>query len=116
MQQKNTPNNENQKESQEMKITNEGITTLVANIVGIAVMVFGMSQETADVITKATPTIVGGIMSLVTVVTYLISKSKERRDVFNATVQARLAPLDTVVNAQSAEDNIVATAKNLGMI
>ena len=99
-----------------MKITNEGITTLVANIVGIAVMVFGMSQETADVITKATPTIVGGIMSLVTVVTYLISKSKERRDVFNATVQARLAPLDTVVNAQSAEDNIVATAKNLGMI
>lgn len=99
-----------------MKITNEGITALVANVVGIAVMVFGMSQETADVITKATPTIVGGIMSLVTVVTYLINKSKERRDVFNATVQARLAPTDTVVNAQSAEDNIVATAKKLGMI
>jgi hypothetical protein len=99
-----------------MKVTNEGITALVANIVGIAVMVFGMSQETADVITKAAPTIIGGIMSIATVVTYLINKSKERRDVFNATVQARLAPTDTVVNAQSAEDNIVATAKNLGMI
>lgn len=99
-----------------MKITNEGATTLVANIVGIATMLFGMSQETADVITKAAPTIIGGIMSIVTVVTYLINKSKERREVFNATVAARLAPTDSVVNAQSAEDNIVATAKNLGMI
>ena len=99
-----------------MKITSEGITTLVSNVLGIAVMLFGMTQETADVISKATPTIVGGLMSIVTVVTYLINKRKSRSEVFNAIVSAKIAPADSCINAQSAEDGILKAAKNLGMV
>ena len=99
-----------------MKITNEGVTTLVANILGVAVMLFGMSQETADVLTKAAPTIIGGVMSIVTVVTYLINKRKERTEVFNAAVAARINKPEGLVAAQSTEDAILSTAKNLGMI
>ena len=96
-----------------MKITSEGVVTLVTNLVGIATMVFGMSRDTADVITKAAPTIVGGIMSAATVVTYLINKRKERTAVFNAVVSAKA---DGLVQAAGLEDSIVATAKRIGMI
>ena len=99
-----------------MKITNEGATTLIANILGVAVMLFGMSQETADVINKAAPTIIGGLMSIATVVTYLINKRKSRSEVFNAIVATKIAPADSCVNAQSAEDSILKAAKNLGMV
>lgn len=99
-----------------MKITSEGITTLVSNVLGIAVMLFGMTQDTADVISKATPTIVGGLMSIATVVTYLINKRKSRSEVFNAVVATKMAPVDSCVNAQSAEDSILKVAKNLGMV
>lgn len=97
-----------------MKITSEGVVTLVTNLVGIATMVFGMSRDTADVITKAAPTIVGGIMSAATVVTYLINKRKERTAVFAAVVSAKKE--DGPVQAAGLEDEIVQTAKRIGMI
>ena len=91
----------------------EGCVTVVANMLSIAVTVFGMSQETADVINKAAPTIIGGVMSLVTVVTYLVNKRKEKIEVFKAIASK---PDAGTVSAQNAENKLIATAKNLGMI
>ena len=91
----------------------EGCVTVITNMLSIAVMVFGMSQETADVISKAAPTIIGGVMSIVTVVTYLINKRKEKIEVFKAIASK---PDVGTVSAQNAENKLIATAKNLGMI
>lgn len=91
----------------------EGCVTVIANALSIAVMAFGMSQETADVINKAAPTIIGGVMSLVTVVTYLVNKRKEKIEVFKAIASQHDVG---TVSAQNAENKLIATAKNLGMI
>ena len=91
----------------------EGCVTVITNMLSIAVMAFGMSQETADVINKAAPTIIGGAMSLVTVVTYLVNKRKEKIEVFKAIASK---PDAGTVSAQNAENKLIATAKNLGMI
>lgn len=97
-----------------MKITPDGIATIVTNVVAIATMAFGLSQDAADVITKAAPTIVGGIMSASTVITYLINKRKERVEVFKATVGSMMS--DNAVVAKGSEDRIRAVAKSLGML
>lgn len=56
-----------------------GVTTLI----GLATMVFGMSQETASVIQGAVPEIVGGVMALCTVITYLRNRQKNKDREFN---------------------------------
>lgn len=96
-----------------MKITSEGAVTLITNIVAIATMVFGMSQDTADVLTKAAPTIVGGVMSIAAVVTYLVNKRKERIEVFNAAI-SRVG--DGIVTAKGVEDRVITVGKQLGMV
>lgn len=97
-----------------MKITPEGAITLVTNVIGIATMVFGMSQDTADVIMKAAPTIVGGVMSLVTVVTYLINKRKEKIEVFNSAMTDKEDPY--VLAAKGTEARAVVIGRSLGMV
>ena len=96
-----------------MKITSEGAVTLISNIIAIATMVFGMSQDTADVLTKAAPTIIGGIMSITTVVTYLVNKRKERIEVFNAAISRQS---EGKVAAKSAEDRAIEVGRRLGMV
>lgn len=96
-----------------MKITSEGAATLVTNLVAIATMLFGMSQDTADVLTKAAPTIVGGIMATATVITYLVNKRKERIEVFNAAISRQS---DGKVAAKSAEDHAIEVGRRLGMV
>lgn len=96
-----------------MKITSEGAVTLITNIVAIATMLFGLSQDTADVLTKAAPTIIGGIMSAVTVVTYLINKRKEKIAVFNAAIAHQS---DGKIAAKSTEDRVITVGKRLGLV
>lgn len=68
-----------------------GITTLI----GLATMVFGMSQETASVIQGAVPQVVGGAMALCTVISYLRNRQRnkdrefqKRSQIFNAMAYA----------------------------
>ena len=56
-----------------------GVTTLI----GLATMIFGMSQETASVIQGAVPQVVGGAMALCTVITYLRNRQKNKDREFN---------------------------------
>ena len=67
-----------------MKISQETIITVLTNIVGLCVMIFGLSSDVASTIQNAIPTIVGGAMSLVSVVTYLYNLRKGKEAVIQA--------------------------------
>ena len=60
-----------------------GVTTLI----GLATMVFGMSQGTASVIQGAVPEVVGGAMALCTVITYLRNRQKNKEREFQKRCQ-----------------------------
>jgi hypothetical protein len=67
-----------------MKVDQEKIITAITTLIGIATMLFGLSQQTANVLTNAVAPIVGGVMATVTVVTYLINLHKKKTTVFDA--------------------------------
>ena len=67
-----------------MKIDQEKIITAITTLIGIATMLFGLSQQTANILTNAVAPIVGGVMATVTVVTYLVNLHKKKAAVFEA--------------------------------
>lgn len=58
----------------------------VTAVIGLAAMVFGMKQETVSVLQAAVPQVVGGVMAIVSMVTYLVNRRKAKEAVFNALV------------------------------
>ena len=104
-----------------MKIDQEKIITGITTLIGIATMLFGLSQETASVLTGAVAPIVGGVMATVTVVTYLINLRKKKAAVFEAMAYRQgVTDPNGVVRAPAEIDKenerILAVAKSVGMI
>lgn len=96
-----------------MKVTPESITTLVTSLIGMCVMVFGMAQDVANVLQAAVPTVVGGVMSIVSVVTYLVNRRKAKEAVLNAAVAAGSFFNG---NAKGGKKDVVGFAKDIGLI
>ena len=71
----------------------------VTAIIGLAAMVFGMKQETVSVLQAAVPQVVGGVMAIVSVVTYLVNRRKAKEAVFSALVyrEDKVSVRDTTV-------------------
>ena len=71
----------------------------VTAIIGLAAMVFGMKQETVSVLQAAVPQVVGGVMAIVSVVTYLVNRRKAKEAVFSALVyrEDKVTVRDTTV-------------------
>ena len=101
-----------------MKINTETIITLITSILGVAVMCFGLSAETADVIKNAVPTIVGGVMALVSTITYIVQKSKNRVEAAHLMVYGqRNDVFDGKVTSQGVdEDKLLAIVKKAGLV
>lgn len=57
-----------------------GVTALI----GLAAMIFGMSQDVVSTLQAAVPSVVGGVMTIVSVVTYLVNRRKAKEAVFEA--------------------------------
>ena len=101
-----------------MKVNTETIVTLITSILGVATMFFGLSVETAEVIKSAVPTIVGGVVALVSTVVYIVRKSKNRVEAAQLMVYGqRDDVLDGKVTASGvAADKIEAIVKKAGLI
>lgn len=96
-----------------------GVTTLI----GLATMIFGMSQETASVIQGAVPQVVGGVMAVCTVISYLNNRQKNkerefrrRSEIFNAMVYQGSVVLENGTprspqEVERIEDHIAKAAK-----
>ena len=104
-----------------MKIDQEKIITGVTTLIGIATMLFGLSQETASALTNAVAPIVGGIMATVSVVTYLINLRKAKTAVFEAMAyrQGVMEPNGNVripADIDKENERILKAAKDVGLI
>lgn len=101
-----------------MKINTETIVTLITSILGVATMCFGLSADTAEVIKGAVPTVVGGIMTLISTITYIVQKSKNRVEAAHLMVYGQRADtFDGKVVAQGVEkDAIEAIVRKAGLV
>lgn len=99
----------------------EKIITAITTLIGLATMLFGLSQQTANVLTNAVAPIVGGVMSTVTVVTYLINLHKKKDAVFGAMAYRQGVADPNGVPRQPADidkenERILNAAKSAGML
>jgi len=81
----------------------------VTAVIGLAAMVFGMKQETVSVLQAAVPQVVGGVMAIVSMVTYLVNRRKAKEAVFSALIyrEDKVTVRDTTV---------VDVAKRVGLL
>ena len=93
-----------------MKVTQESVVMLVTNVIGLCVMFFGMSQDVADAIRGAVPTVVGGVMSLVSAIAYIVNRRKAKESVLNAVAAAN------ATSARGEGRDILLTAHEIGLI
>lgn len=94
------------------------IITAITTLIGLSVMLFGLSKDTADVLTAAVAPIVGGVMATVTVVTYLVNLRKNKTEVFRALLDNRsVCPAVSANLAASAasDDVVMAAARKAGL-
>ena len=99
-------------------MTQDKIITAVTALIGLAAMVFGMSKETTSILVAAVPQVVGGAMAIASIVTYLVNRSKQRTEVFQALAFYQ-APKDDAGlprDVSSNNENVLALAKKLGMM
>jgi len=101
-----------------MKVNAETIVTLITSLLGVATMCFGMSADTAEVIKGAVPTVVGGVMTLVSTITYIVQKSKNRVEAAHLMVYGqRNDVFDGKVTSQGVdEDKLAAIVKKAGLV
>ena len=81
----------------------------VTAVIGLAAMVFGMKQETVSTLQAAVPQVVGGVMAIVSVVTYLVNRRKAKEAVFSALVYRE----DKAIVRDTA---VVDAAKQVGLL
>ena len=95
-----------------MKTSQDTIVLAITNVIGVCAMIFGMSSDVTSAIQSAVPTVVGGVMSIVSVVTYLINRRKGKEAVLMAVANAM------AVNPTGSQekDEIVKTARSIGLI
>lgn len=98
----------------------EKIITAITTLIGIATMLFGLSQQTASILTNAVAPIVGGVMATVTVVTYLINLHKKKVAVFDALAYRQCAtePNGSIRVPEAIDkenERVMAVARSTGM-
>lgn len=81
----------------------------VTAVIGLAAMVFGMKQETVSVLQAAVPQVVGGVMAIVSMVTYLVNRRKAKEAVFSALVYRE----DKAIRS---DDSVTILAKQVGLL
>lgn len=96
-----------------MKMDKDSIVTAITSLIGVCTLLFGLSQDVAEVLKGAVPTVVGGVMSIVAVVTYLVNRRKGKEAVLNAVVASNsmVSP-----NAKAAKRDVMDVAREIGLI
>lgn len=84
----------------------------VTAVIGLAAMVFGMKQETVSTLQAAVPQVVGGVMAIVSMVTYLVNRRKAKEAVFYAAT----SPASEAEAVARKPDDVVAKGKEIGLI
>jgi len=92
----------------------ETITTVVTSVVGVVALAFGVSKDKIDTINEAIPSIVGGVMSLVSVIALLKHKRLARTTVFENMIAASKPAVG--VSAQAVAASVKEIAKSVGLI
>lgn len=95
-------------------MTEDRIISGVTTLIGLAAMFFGISQETVSVLQSAVPTVVGGIMAIVSVVSYLTNRRLAKSLVYKSIMANENANANK--NARQPRHDPVETAKNIGLI
>lgn len=95
-------------------MTEDRIISGVTTLIGLAAMFFGISQETVSVLQSAVPTVVGGIMAIVSVVSYLTNRRLAKSLVYKSIMANENANANK--NVRQPRHDPVETAKNIGLI
>lgn len=85
-----------------------GITALI----GLGAMVFGISQDAVSTLQAAVPQVVGGVMAIVSVVTYMVNRRKAKEAVFYAST----SPSTEAEAIKRSPESVVEKAKEIGLI
>lgn len=99
----------------------EKIVTAITTLIGLATMLFGLSQQTANVLTNAVAPIVGGVMATVTMVTYLVNLHRKKTTVFEAMAyrQGVMEPngnMRAPADIDKENERILKAAKTVGLV
>lgn len=95
-------------------MTEDRIISGVTTLIGLAAMFFGISQETVSVLQSAVPTVVGGIMAIVSVVSYLTNRRLAKSLVYKSIMANE--NVNANKNVRQPRHDPVETAKNIGLI
>lgn len=107
-----------------MNISSETVITCITTLIGLGTMIFGLSSETTTALQEAVAPVVGGVMAVISVVSYLNGRRKARETVFYTMTNARLtAEHQAHENGESARDaanesdkQVLALAREIGLI
>ena len=95
-------------------MTEDRIISGVTALIGLAAMFFGISQETVSVLQAAVPTVVGGIMAIASVVSYLTNRRLAKSLVYKSIMANENANANN--NARQPRHDPISTAKDIGLI
>lgn len=90
-------------------MTEDRIVAGITALIGLGAMVFGLTQDTVSTLQAAVPQVVGGVMAIVSVVSYMVNRRKAKEAVFSALVYRE----DKAVRS---DDSVTTLAKQVGLI
>ena len=97
-------------------MNSETIVTLLTNLVGLAGVIFGISEDTASTITQAIPSIVGSFMAISSTIAYIYHKRQTRTAVFNKMVEQINKNGEATASTLVQTNAVEAAARAVGML